>query len=210
MLKCPSKEPSENWDLSPPSRVLEYILPTFHRHTPASKCKDKCTCIHTPCSFKHLNKAALAATTLLSPRTSHSPHGCGPAANQFSTNNNDPLRKIQNRKQLIKSCFMSVFLYNERPLVFLSIRWGHLKEGAMERERRRAVPWSAHCLAILLADGHFRTVSQLSCRITVSAHTCTLLLTKTVIQSQRFARRRTKRSCISWKSASLFHPLLFE
>lgn len=66
------------------------------------------------------------------------PHGCGPAANQFPTNNNDPQRKIQNRKQLIKTRFMSVFLYNERPLVFLSVHRGRLKKGAVRRERGRA------------------------------------------------------------------------
>lgn len=104
--------------------------------TPAPSCID--TCIHTPRSCKHLNKAALAATILLSPRISQSPHVCGPAANQFPTNNNDPQRKIQNRKQLIKTRFMSVFLYNERPLVFLSVHRGRLKKGAVRREGGRA------------------------------------------------------------------------
>lgn len=117
--------------------------PTPCRHTPTPSCEHECihthTNTHTPRSCKHLNKAALAATTLLSPRISQSPHGGrGPAANQFPTNNNDPKREIQNRKQLIKTCFMSVFLYNERPLVFLSVHRGRLKKGASrERERRK-------------------------------------------------------------------------
>lgn len=158
------------------------------RHTPTPSCKD--TCIHAAQSCKHPNKAALAATTLLSPRISQSPPGCRRAANQFPTNNSDPQRKIQNRKQLIKTCFMSAFLYNERPLVFLPVHGGQLKKGAAEREKEGEPNCDRHSVSLCcsLMDvsewcysraGEESTHTQICCRtpqfnLTLcTPHTCT-------------------------------------
>ena len=170
---------------------------------------------HTPQLQTSQQSCPCCSNFAIAQNIAEPPRGCGPAANQFPTNNNDPQRKIQNRKQLIKTCFISVFLYNERPLVFLSVHWGRLKKGAAPERKRESLtvidtgPRYAACWWTFINGA----TARLENTAHTNVHTHTHMHRSDVehmSSTSTFTRTHTHtRSQASWKTAGLFYPLLF-
>ena len=145
---------------------------------------------HTPQLQTSQQSCPCCSNFAIAQNIAEPPRGCGPAANQFPTNNNDPQRKIQNRKQLIKTCFISVFLYNERPLVFLSVYWGRLKKGAAPERKRESLtvidtgPRYAACWWTFINGATARLENTAHTHVHTHTHTCTDLMSNTWVQPQ--------------------------
>lgn len=146
-------EKLETWDSSPSSFRLQHVF-DLQRPQPLASARLSVSFMQKhwsrdsdgACSRRRPAALAAAATFSYRPEISQDAPlwAPGPAANQFPTNNNDPLEeKHKAESSSLRPRFMSAFLCNERPLVFVSVPLGPAeKQGEVNCDGRAASPCS--------------------------------------------------------------------